>query len=466
MKKTDHSRLVAKLAEEYSKHAPKSAAIHERAKKHLIDGGSHALRLIYPFPPRPVSAQGAWITDEDGNRIMDFWQGHFANILGHNPEVVTSVLAEAFEGGYGLQTGFEDRVEVEAAEILCQQTGAERVRFTTSGTLATMYAALLSFAFTGRDMAMKVGAGWHGGHPWGLKGVGFRAGEGIGFQHVDTAGLPLAVTEKVVVTRFNDPERLREDFREYGDRLACFTVEPFIGAGGCIPATKEYLQTARELTQQYGVVLIFDEVIAGFRFRAGDLGSLYGIRPDLTTFGKAIGGGMPVAALAGREEILRLVGSDGDNKVKFSGGTYSAHPASMLAAKTFMEHLVAHEEEVYPLLARLGNQARRQAETAFSEEGIYVRCTGHADGAFPGGSLSLLAFPYDEGLEIRSPEHVRNPEFSDVQLAEQVLQLALLVDDVHTMHGLGAVSAAHTAEDLSLLGEKYRRVARLFKQHI
>jgi glutamate-1-semialdehyde 2,1-aminomutase len=466
MKKRDHSRLKAQLAEEYSKHAPQSAAIHHKATNYLIDGGSHALRLIQPFPPRPVSAHGAWITDEDGNRILDFWQGHFANILGHNPEVITSVLAAALEDGYGLQTGFEDRFQVEAAEVLCQQTGAERVRFTTSGTLATMYAALLSFAFTGRDMAMKVGAGWHGGQPWGLKGVGFHVGEGNGFQHVDTAGLPLAVTERVVVTRFNDPERLHEDFREYGDRLACFTVEPFVGAGGCIPATKEYLQTARELTHQYGVVLILDEVIAGFRFRAGDLGSLYGIHPDLATFGKAIGGGMPVAALAGREEILSLVGRESTKKVKFSGGTYSAHPASMLAAKTYMEYLVEHEEEIYPHLASLGDRARHLAETAFSEEGFYVRCTGYADDVFPGGSISLLSFPYDEGGELWTPDHVRNPEFCDVELAEEVLQLALLVNDVHTMHGLGAVSTAHTMEDLDFLGEAYRRVARLFKQHL
>jgi glutamate-1-semialdehyde 2,1-aminomutase len=466
MKQRNHSRLFAKLAEEYSNHAPKCAAMHERALKYLIDGGSHTLRLTHPFPPRPVSAHGAWLTDEDGHRVLDFWQGHFANILGHNPEVVTSALAEAFDDGFGLQTGFEDRYNVEAAEILCRQTGNERVRFTTSGTLATMNSIMLSLAFTGRGLVMKAGAGWHGGHPWGLKGVGFRADTDDGFQYMDTPGLPPSLTEKVIVTRFNDPDRLRSDFRQHGDQLACFIVEPFIGAGGCLPATAEYLHTARELTHKHGVVLIFDEVIAGFRFRAGDVGSLYGLHPDLATFGKAIGGGMPVAALAGREEILRLVARDSEKKVKFSGGTYSAHPASMLAAKTFMEYLVAHEDEIYPRLSALGERARRTAEAAFGAEGICARCPSYTNGVLPGSSLSLVAFPYEEGRELRHPEDVRDPALCDVVLAEEVLQLALLVNDVYTMHGLGAISAAHTTEDLDFLGAAYARVAQLFKQHL
>ncbi|HJX37194.1 MAG TPA: aminotransferase class III-fold pyridoxal phosphate-dependent enzyme, partial [Anaerolineae bacterium] len=234
MKQRDHSRLVARLAEEYLAHAPTSAKIHEQAKKYLVDGGSHSLRLTEPFPPRITSARGAWVTDEDDNRILDLWQGHFANILGHNPQLVTSVLAEAFADGFGLQTGFTDRLQMEAAEILCRQTASERVRFTTSGTLATMYAVLLSFAYTGRKMAMKVGGGWHGSHPWGMRGVGFRPGQEEGFQHVDTAGLPATIADTIVVSDFNDSERLRQDFTKYGDRLACFTVEPFIGGGGCI----------------------------------------------------------------------------------------------------------------------------------------------------------------------------------------------------------------------------------------
>ena len=459
MKQRDYTPLLAKLAEEYSRYAPKSAALNEKAKKYLVDGGSHALRLIQPFPPRIVAAQGAWIRDEDGHRILDFWQGHLGNVLGHNPEVITSALARAFEDGFGLQTGFTDQLQVEVAEILCRQTSAERVRLTTSGALATMYAILLARAFTGRDLVMKVGGGWHGAQPWGLKGVGFHDG----FQQVDSEGLTPAVTEQVVVTRFNDPDMLRQHFAQYGDRVACFIVEPFIAAGGTIPASLEYLRTARQLTSQYGAVLIFDEVVSGFRFRAGDAGALYGVQPDLATFGKAIGGGMPVSAVVGRADITDLVGRAKGNRVKFSGGTYSAHPASLLAAKTLMSYLVEHEDEIYPRLAKLGEKMRRTIEAAFSEEGIYARCTGDGNEALPGSSLTTIYFPYRDDVQLDKPDLVFDPSVCDVTLSRTVLELALLLEDVCMIKAHGAASAAHTEADMDFLGEACRRVARRIK---
>ena len=209
----------------------------------MVDGGSHNLRLIQPFPPRIVAAKGAWISDEDGHDILDFWQGHHANILGHNPDVITSVLAEAFQRGYGLQTGFADRLQIEAAEIIGRQTGAERVRFTTSGALATMHTILLARAFTGRELVLKVGGGWHGAHPWALKGVSY-ASNVTEHWRVESEGLPSAVTQDVLITRFNDPDMLRDHFRQYGDRLACFILEPFVGAGGFILATPCLLYTS------------------------------------------------------------------------------------------------------------------------------------------------------------------------------------------------------------------------------
>ncbi len=461
----DHTRLLAELTEAYARHAPRSAALNEQATKSLVDGGSHTLRLIEPFPPRIVQARGGWLKDEDGHDILDFWQGHYANILGHNSEVVTGVLARSFETGWGLQTGFTDRLQVETAELVCRQTGAERMRFTTSGTLATMYAILLARAFTGRDLVMKVGGGWHGAQPWGLKGTSFHANGGNGFRRVETHGLPPALTDEVVITRFNDPDMLRDHFVRYGDRLACFIVEPFIGAGGFMPATREYLQTARQLAHQYGAALIFDEVICGFRFRAGDLGQLYGVQPDLATFGKVMGGGMPVAAVAGRADIMELAGRRGGKKVKFSGGTFAAHPASLLAARTMMRHLVAHEGEIYPRLAELGEMTRRTMEAAFAQEGVYARCTGDANEALPGSSLAMLHFPYQDGCQLKSPDQVRDPAVCDVTLGDKVLQLALLVEDVYVVHGLGAVSTAHTEQDVAWLGEACRRVARRFKAH-
>lgn len=451
---------MAQFAEEYTKHAPKSAALHERAIKYMIDGGSNTLRLLQPFAPRIVNARGAWVKDEDGHRILDFWQGHHANILGHNPEIVTSALARAFSEGWGLQTGFTERLQIETAELICQQTGAERIRFTTTGTLATMYAILLARTFTGRDLVLKVGGGWHGGQPWGLKGVGYRDG----FAAMDSAGIPAGLSEQVLITNFNNVEKLHDDFRRYGDKSACFILEPIIGAGGLMPATKEYMQTARGLTQKHGVMLILDEVISGFRFRAGTAAALYGVQPDLMTLGKAIGGGMPVAAIAGRADILRLAGRGG--KVKFEGGTYAAHPACMLAGKTYMTYLVENEATIYPTLAALSKKTRQIVTQAFADERIYVRFAGDGNQTLPGNSLHMLLFPYEEGCELMTPEEVRNPAICDLALSEKVLQLGLLLENVFTMHGLGSTTTAHTEADIQFLGEACRRLAQRIKPYL
>jgi glutamate-1-semialdehyde 2,1-aminomutase len=466
MKARDYTPLLAELEEAYTLYSPKSGAVNEMAIQYLVDGGSHALRLTRPFPPRIAGAHGAWLKDEDGHDILDFWQGHLANILGHNPEVVTRELAQALASGFGLQTGFTDRLQAEAAEILCRQTGAERVRFTTSGTLATMYAIMLARSYTGRTLVMKVGGGWHGAQPWALKGIEFSARNGAGFQKVESDGVPVAVTDKVIVTGFNDADRLRDHFREYGDRLACFIIEPFLGVGGFTPASREYLHAARDLADQYGVVLVFDEVIAGFRFRAGNMGALYGLQPDLATFGKIMGGGMPVAALAGRADILNLSGRAGGSRVKFSGGTYSGHPASLLAAKTLMSYLVEHEAEIYPRLADLGARTRQALAKAFADEGIYVHCTGHDPEVLPGSSMFMLHFPYDEGVPLNTPEDWANPNVCDVGLSHKVLDLALLLEDVFMLHSHGAVSTTHTGADIDLLAEACRRVARRAKPYL
>ncbi len=460
----DHTRLLGELAEEYARRSPRSAALNQRALRSMIDGGSHPLRLIQPFPPRIVRASGSRIIDEDGHEILDFWQGHFANILGHNPQVVTSSLGRAFDSGSGLQSGFADQLQIEVAEIVCRRTGAERVRFTTTGALATMNAILLARAFTGRERVMKIGGGWHGAQPWGLMGVHF-AGGGRPWT-VESQGLPDALTRDILTTRYNDPEILRDHFRQHGDRLACFILEPFMGAGGFMPATREYLRSARELADRYGAVLVFDEVVSGFRFHAGDLGSLYGVRPDLAAFAKILGGGMPVAAVAGRADILGLCGREGGNRVAFPGGTYSGHPASMLAAKAVLSYLVENEQDVYPRIAELGARMRRTMEAAFTDEGILARCTGFAEGVLPGSSFAVPHFPLDGGRELLSPEDVNDPALCDSVLRDRVLQMALLAEDVHLVHGGGAACAAHTEADIATLGDACRRAARRIRRFL
>jgi glutamate-1-semialdehyde 2,1-aminomutase len=406
------------------------------------------------------------MVDEDGHDILDFWQGHLANVLGHNPEVVTKELAAAFANGFGLQLGMADRLQAEVADILCRRTGADRVRLTTSGTLANMYAVMLSRAFTGRNLVLKVGGGWHGAQPWSLKGSVHNANGDGGFQGVNSEGLPQALTDEIIVTGFNDPDRLGGDFKRFGDRIACFVVEPMMGAGGLIPSTREFLHLARELTHAYGALLVFDEVVNGFRFRAGNLGALYNVTPDLAVYGKAIGGGMPVAALAGRADVMGLLGRAEGSRVAALGGTYCAHPSSMLAAKAQMGYLVEHENEVYPRIAELGKKMRQAMVSGFADEGILARCTGDSSDLPSGSSLGMLHFPYHEETVFDTPEKVHDPDLSDVGLRNRVLGLALLLEDVHIVHGHGSAATAHTADDMEFLEEACRKVARRVKPYL
>ena len=457
-----YRRFLSELAEEYTRRFPKSAALHQDALRHLIDGGSHAARLNKPFPIRIVSARGSRVQDVDGHDILDFWQGHYANILGHNPAVVTQALANAFASVCGLQTGHPDALEVELAELLKRRTGAERVRFTTSGTLATMYAILLAKAFTRRDLVLKVGGGWHGGHPWGLKGIHYGA---QGFHEPESLGLSPDITEATLVTRFNDPEDLEEKFRTYGDRIACFIVEPWMG-GVFIPAKPQYLALARSLTQRYGAVLILDEVQTGFRFRAGDVGTMYGVRPDLAVFAKIVGGGMPLAAVAGSEAIMQLCSTDRELRARFDGGTFSAHPAAMLAAKVMVQYLVNNEAVIYPRLGEVGDRLRRGAERIFAGHGLLARCTGYGNEAVPASSASAIHFPLRDDVELDSPERVSDPQICDVTLHERVLKLALLLHDVYIVHGLGAASTSHTDTDIDRFLTALDAVAQRIKENL
>jgi glutamate-1-semialdehyde 2,1-aminomutase len=281
------------LDREYGRKFPRSRLHHAETGRFVLDRTSHAIRWNEPFMPVVRQAGGAIIEDLDGHRILDYWQGHFANIQGHNPASIRTALAAALEAGRGLQTGMLHEIEAEVVGHLCRSTHTETARLTTSGTLGTLYAIMLARAFTGRDRVLKVTGGWPGSQPFGLKGVEVRGTSG---GRLDSEGLWAGADEEIVLTRFNGVEDLRNIFRQTGDRIACFVVEPVLGSGGGPVASPEYLREARRLTEKHGALLLCDEIITGFRFRAGDCSALYGVRPDLLILGKIIGGGMPVAA--------------------------------------------------------------------------------------------------------------------------------------------------------------------------
>jgi glutamate-1-semialdehyde 2,1-aminomutase len=450
--------LIEELTTAYAERFPRSAALNRRATAIMVDGGSHAIRLNPPFPLRIARSGGAHLQDVDGHDLLDFWQGHYVNILGHNSAVVTEVLAEAFAAGRGLQLGMTDELQIGFAELLCERVHADALRFTTSGSLATMYAIMLARAFTGRGLVLKIAGGWHGSQPWALHGVHFLPGPERWGE--ESEGLPAGTAGEVAFTRFNDVEDLDRHFSSFGDRIACLLVEPFAGAGNLMAAKPEYLAACRELTDRYGALLIFDEVITGFRFCAGDLGSLYGLRPDLITLGKIIGGGMPVAAVAGRREVMALCGREGRSRVGFSGGTFSAHPASLLGGRTLVTYLVDHAREIYPRLAALGERIRCVVTEAFAAEGVAVRCSGEPSEVMRGSSLSGVHFPHDDATPVDSPHVTRDPRLYDTVLKERVLQLALLLENVYTLHGCFAACTAHNEADIEFLGDACRATAR------
>jgi glutamate-1-semialdehyde 2,1-aminomutase len=431
-----------KLAEEFDRRFPRSKSHYEKYGGVLLDGTSHAMRWAPPFMPVMLRASGAAVEDVDGHRILDYWQGHFANVLGHNPAPIREALAKALVDGRGLQSGMIHNLEAEVADVVCRMTGSETLRFTTSGSLGTYYATVLSRAFTGRDRVLKVSGGWHGSQPFGLKGV---SAVGQSFEHLESEGLSAKIDDEVVLTRFNDIDKLREQFATQGDRIACMLVEPILGAGGGSAATVDYLREARRLTEQYGALLLCDEIITGFRFRPGDVTSLYGVRPDLLILGKVIGGGMPVAAVAGRRDVLAL-GSRESKRVKFEGGTYSAHELGLVGAMTMLSYLEKNADEVYGRLARSGDRLRTGLAEVSASCGVPVHILGKTPDGFPASSLVYMHLAREAGEFPTCPDELA--ERSHPLITERMLKATLLLENLSTRSGLGAVSTAHTDADI------------------
>ena len=443
----DHTRLLSALEQAYRARNPRSLQADLLARQTLIDGFSHGARACKPFTPRTVRSDGAYITDLDGHRLIDFWQGHYANILGHNPALIRQAMIERLQAGEGLHTGVIEEQEAAYARLLADALGAERVRLTTAGTLATLYAMMMARAFTRRSLVVKVAGGWHGANPLALKGVSRRADDG--YDQVDSAGIGRSAEDDILVTRFNDVEALQALFKQRGDQIACFIFELCPSKAGFIAATPEYVRAARELTERYGALLIADEVITGFRFCAGGLQRLYGLRADLTTLGKIIGGGMPISAVAGRADVMATIGQEAPERVWFNGGTFSAHPLSLLAGRTMIEHLIAEEDRIYPELAQKGARLRCGIDQIMIDHDIPARTTGHANSATGGSSLGGLYFARREGVQPSCAEDLTDPEQCDVVMVEQVCKLYMLLQDVHIMHGLGVLSTSHSEDDMN-----------------
>lgn len=296
--------------------------------------------------PRFIArAKGAVITDIDGNDYIDYVGSWGPMILGHGDERAKVAATKAIGKGwsYGAPTEMETRL---AKQVVADFPSIERVRFVSSGTEATMSAVRLARGFTERDVIVKCTGCYHG-H---VDALLVDAGSGLAtFGTPSSAGVPQSVTEHTLVVPYNDLEAAAEAFKNHGDSIAAFLVEPIAGNMGCVPPAEGYLAGLRQLCDQHGSLLVFDEVISGYRVGVGGAQVLYDVKPDLTCLGKIIGGGMPVGAYGGRAELMDKLSPGGP---VYQAGTLSGNPLAMAVGLATVEAL--HEPNAYRDLDQLG----------------------------------------------------------------------------------------------------------------
>src|SRR5262244_1481432 len=332
-----------------SRKLDESRRLQQRAE-HLMPGGVsspvRAFKAVGGDAPFIVRGKGSHIWDADGNEYIDYVGSWGPLILGHaEPGVLDAILNAA---GNGTSFGASTPSEADLAELVIQAFPAvERIRFVSSGTEATMSAIRLARAFTKRKYVIKFEGCYHG-HADSLL---VKAGSGVATLGIPgSAGVLEEVSQFTIALPFNDTEVLEQAFSKYKHQVACVIVEPVVGNMGCVPGSGEYLANLRTITQRENSVLIFDEVMTGFRVSYGGAQELYGIQPDLTTLGKIIGGGLPVGAYGGRADIMELVAPLGP---MYQAGTLSGNPLAMAAGIAQLKQLRDKKSEIYPRLESL-----------------------------------------------------------------------------------------------------------------
>lgn len=321
-----------------------------------VNSPVRAYRAVGMTPRFIERAKGAYIYDIDGNEYIDYIGSWGPMILGHAKEEVVRAVCEAAERGtsYGAPTA----AEVEIAEMINEAVPcSEMVRLVNSGTEAVMSAVRTARGYTGRDYIIKFEGCYHG-HSDGLL---VKGGSGLLTENVpDSAGVPAAFVEKTLVAQYNDLESVRRLFEAYPGKIAALIVEPVAANMGVVPPKPGFLEGLRQLTSENGALLIFDEVITGFRLSYGGAQEYFGVTPDMATLGKIIGGGMPMAAYCGKKEIMSKVSPTGP---VYQAGTLSGNPAAVAAGLATLKLLKAHKDEIYPAIDR----AAGALEAAYKE---------------------------------------------------------------------------------------------------
>jgi len=354
----------------------KSDELFRRAQQ-IIPGGVNspvrAFRSVGGNPPFIARGRGAHIFDVDGNEYIDYVGSWGPLLLGHrHPEIIAALTAAL---KLGTSFGAPTEAEVDLAEAIRDAVpSVEMVRLVNSGTEATMSAIRVARGFTERDLIVKFEGCYHG-H---VDSLLVKAGSGVATLGIaDTRGVPKAFCDTTIALPYNSPEAVEAAFRAHGDRIAAVIVEPVAGNMGCVPPLPGYLESLREITARHGALLIFDEVMTGFRVAFGGAQQRYGIHPDLTTLGKVIGGGLPVGAYGGRKDIMSIVAPSGP---VYQAGTLSGNPLAVAAGRAMLRHLKAHPE-VYTQL-----ETRAAELCAAAPPGVTVNRVG-----------SMFTFFFTEG---------------------------------------------------------------------
>jgi len=435
--------------ETFEKNRPKSKKLWEKAVKVLPGGISHNIRTfglpsIGGFPVIISSASGAYIEDIDENKYLDFWNGHFAMILGHNPPEIQEVIRKHLSYGWHFGTVTEYQIEL-ASRLIDDNPGIEKVRFCTSGTEATMYATRLARAYTKRKLVAKAVMGWHGASDTLCYDVGglVDGKAPLGQLKAEEAG--------IITFEIND-DKAFEIIQKNSADLAAIILEPLLGGGGGFPVNIDFLKRLREETEKSGIILIFDEVITGYRFTGSLFQNELNVIPDLTTMGKIIGGGLPIGAIGGKEEIIERSSPQNENQVLIGGGTFSGFPLSMIAGLRTLEVLKKSQQN-YIRINNEGDNLINYLNNLFTEKKLPIVAIGYK---------SMIM------LHVMS-KWIENPSIKEIikykdKKREGLLQLALFNRKISGLHGLGALSMANNHEHLNQIREVMEEIAQPVSQ--
>ncbi len=411
----------------------RSESLFERAKQ-TIPGGVNspvrAFKAVGGTPRFMQRAEGAYLFDADGRQYIDYVLSWGPMIMGHNHPKVREAVVKAAQDG--LSFGCPTEIEVELAEKITRLVPSmQLIRMTSSGTEATMSAIRLARGFTGRDKIIKFEGCYHG-HSDSLL---IKAGSGaLTFGVPSSPGVPKVLAQHTISLPFNDLTALEQAMQEIGDQVACVITEPVTGNMNCIPPVEGYLEGMRSLCTKYGVVLIFDEVMTGFRFGTGGVQGYMQISPDLTCLGKVIGGGMPVGAFGGRREIMEQISPIGP---VYQAGTLSGNPVAMAAGLATMS--IISEPGFYDDLFRHTQQLCDGMRSAASNAGIPFT-TNHLGSMFGGF--------FTEAEQVISYQQVVN---SNIEAFNQFFHL-MLGSGIYLAPAsfeAGFMSAAHTDADIN-----------------